>query len=242
MAGLQPENPLAVTGTRAAHPRLVEFLAGRLDTLSVEEAALHLAELDHAPVDHTGCLTRLKNLADRVATMLPPDLPPGVGGPEFLSAANAVLFRQEGLVGDRETYYDPANSCLDHVLVRRKGLPITLSVVYLAVARRLRRPIVGVALPAHFFCRYDDGVVRVYIDVFDGGRLLTEEDVQETLITLTGKPLEPRAPAWEAATPRQILHRMVSNLKNSWLLQGRKAEASALDALQSNTLANGLSL
>src|SRR5690348_14920894 len=94
---------------------------------------------------------------DRLASELSTRLPSPCEGLEFIQIANAYLFEEHELRGNDTEYYDPRNSCLNEVLDRKQGIPITLSVVYMEVARRLGRPVFGIGLPGHFVVEYDDG-------------------------------------------------------------------------------------
>jgi len=87
-------------------------------------------------------------------------------------AANLYLSHELKFTGNKTDYYAPANSCLNEVLTRKTGIPITLSVVYLEIARRLGKPLFGIGFPGHFLLQYDDGAYSTYIDPFRGGRLL----------------------------------------------------------------------
>ena len=107
-------------------------------------------------------------------------------GEEFVGAMNEYFFDELGFEGNRRDYYDPANSCLNEVLTRRKGIPITLSVVCMEVARRLERPLFGIALPGHFILGYNDGEFSAFIDPFNAGQLLCESECFELARRATG--------------------------------------------------------
>ena len=95
------------------------------------------------------------------------------------------MFRDLGFRGDRRHYYDPENSLLDRVLDRRVGIPLTLSVVMMEVARRIGVPLGGVAMPGHFLVR-DRVLPDVFVDPFDGGRTLDLAGVQRLFHAVTG--------------------------------------------------------
>jgi regulator of sirC expression with transglutaminase-like and TPR domain len=118
------------------------------------------------------------------------------------------LFKTLGFRGNREDYLDPDNSYLNRVLDRRLGIPITLAAVYLFVARRLRLPLVGVNMPGHFLLRWHGTDTTFYIDAFNEGLLLNEDQCRDFCIT-NGFGVESLR---EPATPRQILLRMCRNL------------------------------
>lgn len=117
-----------------------------------------------------------------------------------------------GLHGDRETYDDPQNSYLDRVLDRRAGIPITLSVVAVALGRRTGVPLTGVGMPGHFLVRHQ-GQPRVLLDCFDGGRRLTSGDCEAILQGIAG-PLAGFDLAWLDPVPaRDIVVRILTNLR-----------------------------
>lgn len=143
--------------------------------LAAEEAppldllALALAA-EFGPVDAEGALATLDALGAELAAVAPPE-PLGQ-----VHALAALLAGAHGFLGDDEHYDDPANSMLDRVLARRKGLPILLSVVYVEVARRAGIPLAGVGLAGHFVAgRFGDGP-PILLDPFGGGVLVTADD------------------------------------------------------------------
>ncbi len=117
-----------------------------------------------------------------------------------------------GLGGDLDTYADPRNSYLDQVLDRRLGIPITLSVVAMAVGRRTGVPLAGVGMPGHFLVRHE-GQPRVLLDCFAGGRRLTSGDCEAIVQGITG-PLPGFDLAWLDPVPaRDIVIRILTNLR-----------------------------
>jgi len=190
--------------------RLIHLLAGRDEFTTLDEAALDLASVFAPRVDRDGTLRTLDRWADDIAAQLSPS----AGGAEFVSKTNRYLFEQQGLSGDSEDYFDPRNSLLDQVVARRKGMPISLAVVYLEISRRLLRPVYGVGLPAHFMVRYHDGLVTLFVDCFHG-RTLTRAQCLDLVQGLTGQRPSDDDLTFAACTPRQILSRMARNLARS---------------------------
>ena len=96
-------------------------------------------------------------------------------GRDFVETAQRYLFGELGYHGYEkdEDHFDPRNSCLNHVLEQRTGLPITLSVMYMEIARRLHMPVFGIGLPNHFVIQFDDGNYSTFIDPFHNGRVIT---------------------------------------------------------------------
>lgn len=213
----------------------LDLLAGRPAAMQLDEAALEIAALDHQPVDRQACL----DLLSQWAAAIQRDLPEAAPGPAFLSRLNQVFFGELKFAGDRDDYNNPANSCLDLVLARRKGLPITLAVVYMELARRVGRTIEGIAYPAHFLCRFVEDGIPIYIDVFHEGRLMTEEDCVDLIASALGQSVEFNPAEFPPATSRVILHRMLNNLKNSYARSGRLDDFQRLEELQRNSLHDG---
>ncbi len=132
-------------------------------------------------------------------------------------ALAAFLFQTYGLRGNAADYADPRNSYLNQVLERRLGLPISLSVIFLEVGQRLRLPVAGVGLPGHFIVSVtgDDG--PQYLDPFHGGRVLTVDDCRELVRSVAGFQ-GVFDPAWLAPTPpREIVARMLNNLRSFYI-------------------------
>jgi regulator of sirC expression with transglutaminase-like and TPR domain len=177
---------------------------GRLD-----RAALELATLEYPELDIDPWLRVLDGHASALAERIPANAP----GDVFIATANEYLFQEQGFSGDTANYYDPRNSCLNDVLESRSGIPITLSVVYMEIARRLARPVYGVGLPGHFLVLYDDGEMATYLDPFNGGTSLTAAECYALARRATNADV-PHDPALLApVTHRQILLRMTNNLR-----------------------------
>ncbi|MDX2154617.1 MAG: transglutaminase-like domain-containing protein [Bryobacteraceae bacterium] len=190
----------------------------------LDQAALDLAAIEFPDLEPASYLSRLDELAARV--------PAADRGEEFVAALNHVLFEESGFTGNAADYYNPRNSCLNEVLERRAGIPITLSVLYMEVARRVGRPVLGIGLPGHFVVQYDDGRYATYIDVFHGGALLDAEGCRDLAQTVAGVDIFADTSFLRPVTPRQILVRMLNNLRSIYFRRhsSRKA-AQVLDYL-----------
>lgn len=130
---------------------------------------------------------------------------------------NSVLFESFGFRGNPDDYNDPRNSFFNDVLDRRMGIPITLSTVYIEVSRRLNFPIAGVGMPGHFIVKYFDPREEFFIDPYNQGAILTRDDCREQLRDRYGDALEFSDRLLGRATHRQILWRMLNNLKDIYL-------------------------
>jgi regulator of sirC expression with transglutaminase-like and TPR domain len=125
---------------------------------------------------------------------------------------NALLFGEEGFRGNAGAYYDPRNSHLNEVIDRRLGIPITLSLVYLEVGKRAGLPLSGVGFPAHFLVAYE-AEPRLFVDPFNCGRLLSRADLQGLLFQTFGNSARLESTHLSPSSRRQILERLVTNLK-----------------------------
>jgi regulator of sirC expression with transglutaminase-like and TPR domain len=118
-----------------------------------------------------------------------------------------------GFRGNVDNYFDPRNSFLNQVLDRRIGIPITLSVLYLELARRLDLPFVGIGLPGHFIVRYDGDAEPLYLDPFYGGVPMTQQECRQRIDDISQGRLAFKPSFLDPLSPRQILTRMLRNLK-----------------------------
>jgi regulator of sirC expression with transglutaminase-like and TPR domain len=126
---------------------------------------------------------------------------------------NAYLFEERRFRGNTQEYYDPRNSFLNEVLDRRLGIPITLSVVYMEVGRRVGMPLQGVGMPGHFLMKYADPEGDIYIDPFNKGRVLSRDACEELLQEMYSEPVAFQEDFLAPVGKKQILSRILMNLK-----------------------------
>jgi regulator of sirC expression with transglutaminase-like and TPR domain len=176
---------------------------GRLDC-----AALELATIDTPDLQPEPWLHRLNELASQLGDRLRNFN----DGRDFVETAQRFLFGELGFHGNEEDFFDPRNSCLNQVLERRVGIPITLSVMYMEIARRLAMPVFGISLPRHFVIQFDDGNYSTYIDPYNGGRTLT---AQECFALAQAKVADPVL--LRRASKKEIAIRMLQNLRGVYL-------------------------
>ena len=158
---------------------------------------------------------------ERMAMRLRGLLPQSGGAEERVVALNEFLFDELGFSGNTEAYYDPRNSYLNEVMDRRTGIPITLSVLYMALGRRIGLPLEGVSFPGHFLVRLRLRTGMLVLDPFAGGAPQSEDELRARLQRVIpaglakGVPLAelPHDQFLEPATNRQILARVLRNLK-----------------------------
>ena len=130
-----------------------------------------------------------------------------------------ILFFQHRYRGNVSQYEDPDNSYLNRVIDRRLGIPISLSVIYIAAAKGIGIPAEGVGLPGHFIVGIRDGETRIFIDPFNGGTRLSMPDCAQLVQQATGYS-GPFQEEWlKPASPQMILTRMLNNLRNIYLNQ-----------------------
>jgi regulator of sirC expression with transglutaminase-like and TPR domain len=182
------------------------------EPVPLDEAALALAQEEYPSLDVEEYLVRLDALGERVRRLAPVSK-----AASTLGALRRVLHEEEGFRGNEQDYYDPRNSFLNEVLDRKLGIPISLSILWIEVARRAGLPLQGVGFPGHFLAKYASaGGPEVFVDAFHGGEMLSaEECVARYRARTGGRELDARYLA--GVGPRQILARMLQNLKRIYI-------------------------
>jgi regulator of sirC expression with transglutaminase-like and TPR domain len=185
------------------------------EQIDLAKAALHLAQEEYPQLAIATYLHRLDTMATEVGDRLPAERYPL----RVIQVINQYLYDELGFSGNTNDYYDPRNSYLNDVLERRTGIPITLSLVYLEIARRIDFPMVGVGMPGHFLIRPAVEEMNILVDPFQGGEVLFPADCEDRLQQIYGRaiPLQPEFLA--AISPRHFLARMLTNLKGIYLNQ-----------------------
>jgi regulator of sirC expression with transglutaminase-like and TPR domain len=198
-----------------ARRALGALVAGDESQIDLPRAALLVALEEYADLDTQAYLDQLEELGQTLRTRLASESAPE----RQIAALNALLFGEEGFRGNAANYYDPRNSYLNEVLDRRLGIPITLSVIYIEVGRRAGMPLSGVGFPAHFLVAYE-AEPRLLVDPFNCGRMLSVAECAQLLRDTFGNSgrLEPGYLA--ASSPRQILARLINNLKAAYQRTG----------------------
>jgi regulator of sirC expression with transglutaminase-like and TPR domain len=218
-------------------PRAQQELAALAQTpdaaIDLPRAALAISGLFQPGLDVELHLRRLEGLC--IAAVA--NVPRGAGLTDRVRALNRFLFDQEGFGGNLADFYDPRNSFLDQVLERRTGIPISLSLVYVEVARQVGIPAFGVGFPGHFLVRIGDGDTLLVLDPFSRGASLDLDDLDRRLDEVYGNgnlTVAANPSFLRPATRRETLARMLTNLKAIFLRGGDLAQALiAADALLS---------
>ncbi len=195
---------------RDAFTRLLQTPDPELD---LAEAALLIAAEEYPDLRPAVYLNQIARMGTELKQRIRAEVEPG----RVVEVANAYLFEELHFKGNREEYYDPRNSFLNEVLDRRVGIPITLAVLY---------------MPGHFLVKYAPATSgEIFIDAFNG-RTLTREECAKMLNEMYGGEVKMRPALLEPSTKRQILSRILNNLKSLYLSRGDLARAlSASDRI-----------
>ena len=189
--------------------------------LRLDLACLQIGRIIEPKLNALAALIRLQELADEVHAQHGGRSDPA----ERVDALCEVLFQRHRLRGDTDTYYEPANCCLHRTLQSEQGMPITLAVIMLEVGRRAGIPLQGVGAPFHFLVKFEDARGEHYLDPFHAGRAVDRDQLAARL-RQTNPAAGPSAEAFlSAVTKRQILQRILTNLKGACIRKRQFAEA-----------------
>src|SRR6185369_2065880 len=184
------------------------------ENIDLIRAALTIARAEYPDLSLSYYVEQIDSLAARAGSMISE---PGEVS-ETIAALNRTLFQEAGLRGNREEYYDPRNSFLNDVLDRSLGIPITLALIYMEVGRRLGFPLFGVGMPGHFLLKhYDIDGRETLIDCFNGGDILSQQDCQRRLDEIYSGQMTLRPEFLFAVSRRQVLTRILNNLKTIYM-------------------------
>ena len=145
----------------------------------------------------------------------------------IVEAINTLLFDEEGFHGENEDYYDPRSALLSETLDRHAGLPMTLSILYIEISRRAGVEVSGVALPGRFLVKFSGAFGHIVVDPFDGGRVLTNVELQQLLDEVFGGGVRLREHHLRSFTAKEILARELAHLKSAYLARRDLQHAAA---------------
>lgn len=208
--------------------RFAEAVSRSDDDFDLAHAALLVAAEEYPQLPPDSYLARLDEMAERARDRLAEE----TAALLVMQEVGHVIHTMNGLRGNVENYYDPRNSFLNDVLDRRLGIPITLGIIWLEVGWRLGLPLEGVNFPGHFLVRYRGEAMSVLVDPYHGGQIRFEDEAA----ALFGQAFGPQAsydPEYlRPASRKDILVRLLSNLKLIYMNQRDEARAlSAIDRI-----------
>lgn len=193
------------------------------EQIDLAKAALYIAQEEYSDLDPEEYLNALDTMASEVQSYLPTELYPL----RVIQSINRYLYDDLGFTGNTIDYYNPDNSFLNQVIERRTGIPITLSLVYLEIARRIDFPMVGVGMPLHFLIRPNVPQMEIFVDAFSRGEVMFPEDCQARLSQIYGQSVTLQPEFLESVSNRQFLARILSNLKMIYLRKEELEKALA---------------
>lgn len=204
-----------------ADNEFLKFCLNKSEKIDVERGAWLLAKTNYSKINIDAYMAVL----DDYVSELKDRIDFGAPANRILNTINFYLYSYRGYCGDMENYYDPQNSYLNRVVDRRKGNPISMSAVYMFVAKRLHLPVVGIGMPGHFICRFQTTREQIYIDPFQKGKLMTKGECIKMLIQsghdMNDSFLSP-------VSPRRMLLRMCSNLQHAYSTQDQPEDAKRM--------------
>jgi regulator of sirC expression with transglutaminase-like and TPR domain len=201
-------------------PEFRRLLAGDTDA-DLTRIALEIARDAYPGLEPEPYLQKLEDFAIRVRERCPSDARPR----QMLGHINWVLYVEEGFRGNTEDYYDARNSYLNEVIERKTGIPISLSVLYKALADRLGLSMAGVNLPAHFVLRTGRGESTLFVDPFHAGVLLDRRGCEQRVSELTGQDASLSDEQLAPCPSALVVARMLRNLKAIYLKENDFASA-----------------
>ena len=205
----------------AADNSFLSFCLKQGEDCDLEQGVWLLAQTQYPDINTEAYSALLDNFAGELRQRIEPQK----RAAHILTKMVEYVCGELGFKGNEQNYYDPENSYLNRVLDRRTGNPINMCIVFLLLARRLHLPMAGIGFPGHFLCRYQSSSDEIYVDAFNGGKLLTKADCIHHLVRgnydLHEQYLAP-------VSTRRILARSCGNLHQVYTRLGHKDEITRL--------------
>ncbi|MEX2228788.1 MAG: transglutaminase-like domain-containing protein [Dehalococcoidia bacterium] len=223
-----------MTAYDPAVERFRDAVAGPADGVSLARAALIAARVEYGEISVDAFDQRLDDMAETLTRRIRRDAAADASPLRPVHTLNQLLYTELGYHGNANHYDDPRNLYLNYVLTERTGIPVTLAIVYAEVARRAGLDVRVVGLPGHVIVRYHPlaGGEPSLIDVFDRGRVLQEHDCEALVRAAFGSRVQFKPHYLAALTPRQVLQRLLHNLKAGYLQRGdEERSARVIDLL-----------
>lgn len=183
------------------------------ESINLARAALYIAQEEYPHLD----IEEYLNALDTIAIELEERLPSSRYPLRVIQSVNQYLYEELGFTGNQLDYYDPRNSFFNDVIERRTGIPITLALVYMEVAKRVDFPMVGIGMPGHFLIRPDIAEIEIFVDAFNGGEVMFPQDCQQRLSQIYQQEVILQPEFLAEVNKRQFLARMLTNLKYIYL-------------------------
>ena len=204
----------------AAGDALFELAQLENDQIDLAKGTLLIAKDAYADLDIEVYLQQLNQMAEELQSQIGEEADTS----DQINHLNRYLFETQGFAGSsQEHYYDARNSYLNEVLERKIGIPITLSVVYMEIGKRIGLPLVGVGFPGHFIIKHRD--LETAIDPFEKGQILSDKDLSERLMQIFREPVPMHPRFLQAVTNKEILARMLRNLRQIHFREGEHQKA-----------------
>ncbi len=194
--------------------------------IELARVALLVAAESDLNVDIDGELRQIEAWADELRSRIEPDW----NNLQKLARLRAFVFEELGFRGDRRDYYSPNNSLLHEVIQRRRGVPLTLAIVFMELGWRIGMPFEGVGFPGHFLVRLAGEPRDLLLDPYKRGMSVHEEDCRQMLLEATGGRVSFDARLTASVGKRDMIVRLLHNLKGAYLRAGE--DASALGAVE----------
>lgn len=185
------------------------------EEINLARAALYIAQEENLTVDPDEYINALDTMADELEEILPSQNYPLL----MIKSINQFLYERLGFAGNTDNYYDPCNSFLNDVIDRRTGIPITLALVYMEIARRVDFPMLGVGMPGHFLIRPNIPDLEIFVDAFNQGEVLFIQDCQDKLNQIFNHQVKFQPEFLATVDNRNFLARILMNLKSIYLHQ-----------------------
>ena len=208
----QPDDTMLDTQAKS---QFEDFLAQPDTQINLAQGALMVARLEYPELDITTYLQRIEQMAQDIRASLPTN----PNAAETLARLNHVLFVEQGYEGNSSHYYDPRNSFLNDVIDRKLGIPISLSILYIELARVLGVPLDGVSFPGHFLVKLEIDNGAIVLDPYFGGISLTEDDLEDRIQEYYGEQLKRHhyQGLLVTSSKKDIIVRVMRNLRNLYM-------------------------
>ena len=195
------------------------------DGLLTAAIAISMHELEG--VDMAAVAQRIAGMTDRVRARVHSD-----SVQALLAHLHDVVFEEHGFAGNADDYYNPLNSYIPALLETRRGIPITLTLLYKAIAEPLGLSVEGVNAPGHFLGRVKSDEGPMLVDPFFGGRLLSTEEAFQRIEQVIGREVPRAQRLLPRATHRQWLARILANLQSIFARANRHDDVAAMTELR----------